>query len=812
MKVLYSILKKYADFPHSPQELAEGLTMLGFEVEKISETKPPFQGIAAAKVLEAKKHPNADRLSLCLVDSGSAVHEVVCGAPNVAAGQIVAFAVPGSKLTDGTVLKEAKIRGSISKGMICSEKELGLSEESKGIMVLEPSTKLGTPLETVLNLEDWLFDINVMPNRSDCLSFIGIARETSLLPGASLKECPVKPALGKILAAAGINVTVNDTQGCLIYSAAIIRGAQISQSPFWLRWILTRCGVRSINNIVDVTNYVMLETGQPLHAFDLQRIEGNSIIVRRAKAGETLRALDGVVYTLGASDLVIADSKKVIAIAGIMGGEESSINPQTKDIVLESAWFDPVSVRITSKNMGLKSESSTRFERGVDPMMTQPASTRASEMIRSMCEEAVPERLAGHVDETLGARRRLIKFSARQINSLLGTDFSQGRINEVLVKTGCEISKDQDEFYLLQAPSFRTDICRISDLTEEIARIIGYDTIPNVHRAWNVGTITAAAAKDINANLGSFADLPGNLAAKYRLHKELKHAIAGLGYNEALNSSFILVKDILAPRLRDKAPVIANMRSGDSYVLRPDLISSLACTLRHNMNHGAQRLRVFELGKVFSRNEKGGCEEREYLCCLAWSSDPKKSWHEKEPRSESLFGVKGDLEFLVSRFLKKEASFSKGEPCPEFNGPAIIASVSGSAFARIGELAGLKLNGSAYVCELELGTFAAHAVSKRSVVPVPKYPAVVRDIACLVDASTIWEQVKESVLGLGIMELESLRLFDLYKGRQVEQGKKSLAFSLTFRSKERTLTESEVEQHYVRIVNELKQHFNSIIR
>ncbi|MGB2869629.1 MAG: phenylalanine--tRNA ligase subunit beta [Bacteroidota bacterium] len=804
MKVSQTWLKKYIDFKLKPEQFVEGLTMLGLEVESYEDLGKKFDKFVVGEVLERARHPNADRLTVCKVNVGPAVQEIVCGAPNVAAGQKVAVALVGATIPHNQhdpegnpfTLGRAKIRGVESNGMICSAFELGLGKDADGILVLEPEAKVGTPLARHLRQNDIVYEIGITPNRADCLSHIGVAREVALLvnkkvtlPSISLKESSV-PA-SKYAA-----VKVVDKDGCPRYSARVLRNAKIHPSPRWLQDLLTSVGVRPVNNVVDVTNYVLLEYGHPLHAFDYDKLASHTIVVRKADGGK-FTTLDGKERTLTSETLMICDGERPVAIAGVMGGMNSEISDSTTNILIESAYFNPRSIRRTSKFLGLSTEASYRFERGADSEITVVALNRAAQMMQELTGAEV---LKGVIDAYPKKRKaQKIKLRVSRTNAILGTSLQKNEVSKLLGKIGVDVRSGSAEALTATPPSFRNDLTTEIDLIEEVARVYGYD---------NIETKTRAA---IDFSHATRVD---------RWEDDLRSHLVGSGFNEILAISLQDEKTVALP---GKAAVrVLNPVSTDMQALRTSLVPGALQVVQHNKNHGTRNLRLFEIGRVFSLKEGknpellDAYEEDERLLVLISGATGAPSYGTVQ-REVDLLDLKGELDALLAKFCLDKYRFIYYDNRSALTDLAIGVEINGTYAGSFGkvkqELADrFDIEDRVFVCELEVQVLRRGGIQERKYATLPRYPAVSRDLAFSVDQSASQLSVEEVIRESGSPLLRQVVLFDVYVGEQAGQGKKSLAYALEFQSQDHTLTDTEIERVLAQIVENVQRRCGAVLR
>jgi len=800
MRVPLDWLAEWIDLP--PRELlVRKLTSAGLEIEEVLESGPDFAGLLVGRVLSCEKHPNADKLSLCTVDAGGEALSIVCGAPNVAAGQWVAVAPRGSVLPGGQRIKRAKIRGVESNGMICSAAELGIGEDHDGILVLEegPALAPGAPLRAALGGGSVL-DLEITPNRGDWLSMLGIAREVRANFGGALRQpnCEVKES-GE---PGGPEIAIADAQNCHRYAARVVRDVAVGPSPDWLAERLAAAGIRPQSNVVDVTNFVMLEFGQPLHAFDLERLRGG-VQVRRAAQGEALQTLDGQQRALCDSDLVIADEEGAVAIAGVMGGARSEVRAETRHVLLESAHFSAASVRRTAKRLGMQSDASYRFERGIDPGGQLRALNRAAKLLA----ELAGGRVCPGVMEARGQAAPVsaeIRLDPERVNRLLGTALSAGEIMELLQRVDVKCRAEGEGLHCTP-PSWRNDLHIWEDLAEEVARIHGYDEIPE--------TLPPCEAAGIT--------LPPRRATR----ELLRSTLAAAGLSEVMTPPWSAETEADGLRLgaedaRRRLPRLRNPIHAERPFLRGQLVGSLLRVAQLNLNRQAGPLRCFEISRVHRAASPGeGDLPAEPLEAVALIADPVDGelWDSAAP---AFFQLKGVAERLLAE-LNLPARFracAEGEAEPFLHpGAAGEFTVRGQRVAALGELH----PGSAAHFEVErklaLLILDVDALDSAQPAPpryraVPRHPRVQRDLALLLDCETPAGEVARAIREAGGDSLADVAIFDRYAGRGVPAGKLGIGFRLQFQRVERTLQESEVAAATGRVLRRLQKQFGAELR
>lgn len=799
MKVPLKWLKEYVDIALPPAELARRITLAGFETLAIPTAEGKWENVIVGQIVAVNPHPDADRLRLPTVDLGTEKMTVVCGAPNLRVGDKVAFARVGAQLVDGHTgqlfrLKEAKIRGVVSRGMVCSEKELGISDNHREILVLPPDAPVGVPLAEYLG--DVIFDFEITPNRTDCLSVIGIAREVTALTGKSVsvpevsyeeKDSPIEQY---------VLVEILDSDLCSRYCATLITGAKIAESPKWMQERLQACGMRPINNVVDVTNYVMLEYGQPLHAFDYEKIMRKKIIVRRAKEGETLISLDGVSRRLFQDMLVIADAERAVAIAGIMGGANSEVSEETTAILLEAANFNPRSVHYTGRRLSLPSEARMRFERGIRPEMTIPAIKRATQLIIQL---AGGKAARGIADVYPGKKKPApILLSIEKVKRTLGITFSLDQIVATLTSLGFDCQPVSASEVLVTPPYWRGDIQQAIDLVEEVARIIGYDKIPPTMLSDPIPRYD-----------------PDPLIT---LKQRLRNILVGYGFQEVITYSLTSLEMLgkLRPETRPMESVpmrLLNPMTADMEYLRPTLRANLLSVLATNRRHEEDEIRLFELGKIYAPRPRDLPEEPELLCGLISGTGLEKTWLGTS-RLLDFFDAKGVVEGLLKQ-LGIEASFVASDDISLHPTKQAAIIIGGNKVGVVGEihpkvLAGFELTDTVYLFELSVNALRDAVPARKTFQPVPRFPAIVRDLALIVDETVTHHQVLDIIRSFPLVT--EATIFDVYSGKPVPPGKKSLAYRLIYQSPRHTLTDEEVNEIQQQILDKLAKQLGATLR
>jgi len=801
MRVTYNWLKEYVDFDLTAVELAAQLDLTGIEVESLVHLGDGFDRVVVGKILAIEPHPNADRLTCTRVDIGTdAPAEIVCGAKNIKIGDLVPVALPGANLPNGLKIKVSKIRGKKSEGMMCSATELQLGKDASGILILPASVKIGAPISEVLELDDYLFELEVTPNRPDCLGVIGLAREVAAITGGKFKIPTIKAEESAGLTSEQVEVDVEDSELCPRYVARLLKDVNIGPSPLWLIRRLEAVGIRAVNNIVDITNYVMFETGQPLHAFDFDLIKGGRLIVRRARAGENLITIDHIKRTLDPDSLLITDAKHPLALAGIMGGFDSEISEKTTAVLLESAAFLPTNIMRTSRSLGLISESSYRFEKGVDVNGCLYASERAAFL---MVELAGAQLQTGAIDiYPHKVKARNIKLRPARVNQILGTEISSPKMAEILNSLELQTkSTSKDAALSVTVPTFRVDLEREIDLIEEIARVYGLNNIPT--------TIPSSTAGK------------RGLTLLQNQRRRLRQTVLSGGFNEVVNYTFISDKDLAHMALPDdhpwrRAPRLTNPISEEQKLLRASLLPGLIKNVKHNLNHGQNNVRIFEVGTVFL--ETSQVLPREILeigGALSGSRD-ELSWFENTGEVD-FFDIKGMVETIAEQINLVDYDFRPAAHPSLHPGSTAELLAEGEVVGFMGQLhpevqRAYGIKQKVFVFQLNVDKLLEHANQARVFHEIDRLPGVELDLALVVDEHIANEQIKKVIWDSGEGLLKELRLFDLYRGANLSPGKKSLAYALTYRSDKRTLREKEVQKIHKRIIRKVSQELGAALR
>ncbi|MEE4249234.1 MAG: phenylalanine--tRNA ligase subunit beta [Alcanivoracaceae bacterium] len=783
-------LREWVNPDINTEQLAHQLTMAGLEVDAVEPAAVEFSGVVIAEVIATRPHPEADKLTLCEVNAGDGVYPVVCGAPNVRPGLRVAFAKIGAQLPGDLKIKKAKLRGQESQGMLCGASELGLEDVIDGLLELPADAPVGEDFRHWLKLDDQCIEIGLTPNRADCLSIRGIAREVSVLTGAAFCAPEIIPV--PVSSIRTFPVKVSEPSACPRYLGRVIEGVNSkAQSPLWLREKLRRAGLRSIDALVDVTNYVLLELGQPLHAFDLAKLDGG-IDVRPAAAGESLVLLDGQTLKLKQGDLLIADNSGPLALAGVMGGEASAVSAETTSIFLECAFFAPLALAGKARVHGLHTDSSHRFERGVDPRLQEQAIERATQLIIQIAGGHAGAVVHVESEAYMPAQNEVL-LRAEKLESLLGMAMSGERIEDILGRLGMEVTgHESGKRWTALAPSWRFDIEREEDLIEELARVYGYSQLPS-----HLPSVRAEPRV-------SESQLPV---------RRLADALQDRGYQEVISYSFVdpLTQQAVSPGVTPLA--LSNPISSELSVMRSSLWAGLLTTARYNLNRQAERLRLFESGLRFVPGDQG-LRQEPVIAGLLYGPALPQHWDGK-PRKVDYFDLKGDVEALLGLTGDAGWQFESGECDGLHPGQTARLSRAGMTVGWLGKIhpalaARLDVSQDIYLFELELAGILPALLPRFA--EISEFPAVRRDLAFVLPGSVPAAEVMAAVREVCGETLRDLRLFDVYHGQSIGEGNVSLALGLTFQDRSRTLGESDISSLTEAVVSLLKQEFNAHLR
>jgi phenylalanyl-tRNA synthetase beta chain len=798
MRVSLNWLAEHVELGLSAEDLAKHLLTLGFEVAGIERRGPSFTGVVVGKVLSKDKHPNADKLAVCVVDDGAQTWNVVCGAPNVAAGQTIAFARIGAVLPGDFKIGKAKLRGVESQGMICSRAELGLPKDNDGIWVLGEGPALGADVGSLLGPADDVLEVEVTSNRPDCLSHRGLAREL-----AAYFKRPLKPLNGGLEGALGesLPVTVEDAAACTYYSGRLIEGVTVKESPAWLKNKLESIGLRPINSVVDITNFILHDVGQPLHAFDADTLKGGKIIVRRAKKGEKLQALDHKTYELPEGLLVIADAESPVALAGVMGGEPTAVTGKTTRVLLEAAHFAPSEARRSSQTTHLRSDSSYRFERGTDPLAPAAAGERAAALILQLAGGRAAQACVAAAQPE---GRPVIKTTVERLNRVLGTDFAADDVKGALRSIAAEL-REENGGLVFTAPSWRRDLAIPNDLAEEVGRFLGYDAVPYrmAPAAPRMARVTPVEAASRRAR--------GQLTA--------------LGVSEAYHYDMLGEKTLASCRLETAGlPRVAKPLSEDWAFLRPSLLPGLLRSAAYNLNRGADAVRLFELGKTYWL-EGQEPHERWRAAGLLLGPVLDARWQAARAPRAGYYDAKACVEELLShlgpvtwvKLGETGAGTSSSDPLfhPVNAARALVngapAATVGWLHPRVARAFDLEREG-AVLFDADLELIASKEPAKARFTPLSPFPVSRRDIAVVLDKRTPYARVEAVVRKAAGEDLQDVLLFDVYEGKGVPEGQRSLAIRLTFGRMDRTLTDVEVAKPVEAAVAALGKELGAVLR
>ncbi len=794
MKLPIEWVREYVAVPGDVDELAHRLTMAGLEIEDV-ERVDPIPGIIVAQVIHCEKHPNSDHLSICKVNTGTAEIPIVCGAPNVRTGIKVALATLGTRIGDMEIRK-AKIRGAVSEGMLCSERELGLSEDHAGILILPESYEVGRDFYSQFPVPDPVLTVAITPNRGDCLSMFGLARDIGALYRTPMKIPQVSLKDDGSASAEKIRISLHNPEHCPRYVGRYLSNVRIGPSPDWMVRRLKQAGMRSINNVVDITNYVMLETGQPLHAFDYKKIEKSEINVRLAKEGESFTTLDGKDHKLSAKHLLICDGVRPVALAGIMGGACSEVDDSTTEILLESAHFNSVTIRIGAKLLGISTEASYRFERGVDPQGCLYAADRTAELM----VRYAGAQIAGKAVDAYPNPVQPVHITLRQarINGTLGIDVPSHEVESVLSSLCMPFTPMVNAAWNVTAPTFRPDVEREADLIEEVARVYGYDKIPAKTKAQI--SFTAGPSRDA------------------RITDELRRMLAGLGFCEAYCNSISEEQEqlLFAPSLKAESLVrLVNPLSPELAILRASMIPGLVRVAQWNRNRKIDDLQIFEMGRAFRSQGKDTLPiETSLIAGLIMGRRFPRDWY--GDMAHDFGSAKGLLSSLLERCRVVELRYEALTEAPFLSGESARILSGNEYFGFLGTLSPAicdryDLRAPVFVFEIRQDILSAACAAPRVFQPLPKFPPIDRDFAFVFDVNTPAETVRVHIKRLSPL-IEQVEWFDFYAGKQIAAGKKSMALTVRMRSSERTLTDVDAEEVSRIVVESVAKTFNGELR
>lgn len=806
MKFTVDWLKQYTEVNITTSDLSNRLTMAGLEVEGVEELFADLDGVKVAEILSVTTHPDADRLVLCEVAVGPEKFQVVCGAPNAKEGLFTAIALPGVQLSSGLTIRKSKIRGQVSYGMLCSEKDLGISEEHSGIIELDWLNESGEDLVKVLDLSDTMIEVDLTPNRPDCASVIGIARESAAFCDTSLSQ-PVTDADLPILTGESCSFAVEvEDRDCLRYTARLLKNVVIAPSPWWLKKRLLSVGLRSINNVVDITNFVMLEYGQPLHAFDFKKLAGSKIVVRKPKPGETLTTLDGVERELDPQMLMICDAEMPIAVAGVMGGGNSEVDELTSEVLLESACFDPVSVRRTARNLNIGTDASYRFERGVDPKLAPRAMERA---VRLLCEIAGAEVMGNGIDYAEGVTEPVaIRLRVGRTSDLLGVSFTATEITDLLQAIELKVEQVDGDTLMVTPSTFRIDLEREVDLVEEVARLRGYDEFPLI-----MPLVPMASTWQDPARM---------------LRKDVAVIMQSLGFYEAINYSFGTPKHADMLELAEHDPLrqtvhLLNPLGEEQSVMRSMLLPGLLENVRRNVNHQSPDLRLFETGKCFTPGSglNQPKEEMYLTAVISGSRFPGAPVIHFGQEKSDIIDIKAVVEALIRELRCTGISMDKATSqtdltyCETWS--LVNLTVDGKSFGHFAKvcapvLKNFSIKQDVFFVNINLDVLRSASSDKKQFVPLPKFPSVNRDIAVIVAEKVGAGDILQAINEFDIPLVKKTELFDIYRGDPIEINMKSVAVAVTYQSAEQTLDDETVDREHQKIIDMILTRFDGQLR
>jgi phenylalanyl-tRNA synthetase beta chain len=794
VRIPLSWLREYVSFELEVSELVNLLNFSGTKVEAVHQTGGSIAGVVAARVISIEGHPNADNLTLVDVQADGDVERVVCGARNIAVGDLVPYAKVGARLPESSIT-ERKIRGEVSRGMLCSGRELGVGKDHSGILILPSDAVRGQDVTTLLGIDDTIVELELTPNRPDCMGMIGIAREVGALTGTEIRW-PEGDAPAASSSPSPITVEIEDPKGCPRYVARYIEGLSVDVSPAWIASRLLAAGVRPVSNVVDVTNYVMLEMGHPLHPFDAANVSEGHIVVRRATEGETMTTLDGIDRRLEPADLLIADSVRPLAIAGVMGGEDSEVSSRTSAVILEAAYFDPASVARTSRRHQLRSEASARFERGMDPEAPPRAAARAVQLITKLAGGAASNQVIDEYPAPI--ERTRISLRPQRTSALLGVEIDASRQAEVLTSVDFQVS-DAGDVLEVEAPSFRPDVLREVDLIEEVARLEGLHKLPATLPRGRVGGLNRAEAAD----------------------RSIRRTLAALGLSEVWTSSFMSPRDLDGlglPSDHDARNTIevANPMSEEEKLMRTTLLPGLARAAAYNLARTARGAALFEIARVYAADQAPLPSEPPILGGIFAGRRREQAWNAPE-RKWDFFAAKGVIQKLFESLRVTAPAFAMMTAMPFHPTRAARISLADIPLGILGELHpdvcnALEVPEGTITFEMFLAPVLDALPGRPLVGSLARYPGTFIDLAVVVDADQDAAGVETAIHQAGGPETTSVRLFDVYRGPQVPEGKKSLAYALELQVPDRTLTDADALRVRERVMQELEARFSARLR
>jgi len=790
MRISEQWIKQWVALTGNSDETVSQLTMLGLEVDEVLPAAGEFSGVVVAEISHCESHPDADKLQVCRVNDGQNEWQIVCGAPNARVGIKVPLAQVGAVLPGNFKIKNSKLRGVESAGMLCSEVELGLSEEASGLMELPMDAPLGQSLSDYLSLDDVIIDIDLTPNRADCFSVRGVARDLAVVNQIEFNELSIQPLKADI--DTKVEIDLQAPQACGKYCGRIITGVnnQIS-SPIWLQEALRKSGLRSIHPVVDVTNYVMLELGQPMHAFAKDAVK-ERIVVRMAKKDETITLLDGSEAQLDPSFLVIADAQKPLAVAGVMGGADSGVHAETTDIILESAYFNPADIMGKSRRLGVHTDSALRFERGVDWQLQEQAMERASQLIVEICGGQVGPINTVMQDSQL-PKRQTIQLTSSHLRRVLGFNVADAQVSDIFQRLGFEVDH-LDSGWQVKTPSWRFDLSIPEDLIEEVVRVVGYDQMP----------------ADYLHSEDAITIIPEQLMAPIQVKKQL----VAFGFQEVINYAFVSTKQLENCRVTDGAYALANPLTQEMAVMRTHLLPGLLANIKQNIAHGDADLALFELGKVFSKSD--AIAQQDMLLLAQTGLTVPEQWS-VAARKTDFYDLKGHVSSILSS-VPGERKFVPSSVDYLHPGRQAQVTIDDKVVGYMGQVhpaicAKLKIKAEVFVAQLNWNAIEQRVLPQWQA--VSKYPGSRRDLSLVLPENIQWQQMAEGIKGLMKTEgdlLRQLLLFDVYTGEPIEKGYKSFAIALIFQAKNRTLEDKEVDKLVAKGVSFLEHEFNAEIR
>ncbi len=793
-------LKDYIKLDVGVDELCEKMTMLGLEIEAVNRPAAEIQGVKVGEILSIEPHPDADKLVVCKTEVGEAKPlQIVCGAKNMKAGDKVPTATLGGSLPGGFKIGKRKMRGVESQGMMCSAKELGLGEEHDALLIMDPDAKVGEDALAALGLDDVILEIEVTPNRGDWASMIGVARELSAAYGKPFNTPEINLEESGTPVADISSVAIENPELCPRYVGRVLKNVKVGPSPAWLVQRLVASGQRPINNIVDITNYVLMETGQPLHAFDFDKLAGNQIVVRTAKAGEKIKTLDQSEHVLTPERLVIADAEVPVAVAGVMGGFDSEVGEGTSYVFVESAIFESTSIRRTSRALNVITEASQRFQRGADPEMTVYAANRVCQLIQ---EIAGGELAPGTLDEYLApVGQNMVSLAYEHTERLLGTEIARDAQRSILASLGFEMSDETPDGCKAKAPTWRHDVSLEADLIEEIARLYGYG--------------------NIEAQVPSVRRTDVTLAPEYARERHLRAYLRGIGLTEIMNWTFGTTEELLKAKLDDlaaRAVQLENPLSENHAIMRPSLIPVMLNTVSKNLRRASSNLRLYEMGPVYSEGPyPNALPAQEQRLTIALTGEVAAAFWGEDARNVDVFDLKGCLEGLLSH-PGFNFAFKPDDDIPWAEaGHTLRVSVRKKVVGALGlvnrsVLEAYEIEQPVFLAELDLGVLFRFKTSIHKFDEIPAFPSSLRDMAVVVDDTIEAGKLLDTAAQTGGKLLKKTCIFDIYTGKQVPEGKKSVALSLVFQNNERTLTEKDTQKSWDKILKKLQTDFGAELR